>query len=76
MSKEKEKETIDFNFSFPIIKNIVPQTIAESIQGMTSEQTRNAMRALFEKIEKISGYEVNMQSGNTPIQVFNPNKED
>lgn len=52
MENEKKDEMGVFNLNFPIVKNVSPKLLADDIKGMTTEETREAMKKMFDDFEK------------------------
>lgn len=69
--KNKEENIWD-NIQFPIVKNISPKTIGESIAGITAEETAKAMKEMFDKFEKETGFKPVIKGNTLPTRVLFP----
>ena len=59
----------------PIIKNIKPGLVSDEMISMTAEETRNAMKNMFDKFEELTGKKVVIETKNElPINVLLPKK--
>lgn len=68
-----EKETNDiFNLQFPVVKNISPRLLADDIKGMTAEETREAMKKLFDNFEKQTGLKPMILGNTMPTNILIP----
>lgn len=68
---KKEKNNI-FNLQFPAVKNISPRLLADDIMGMTAEETREAMKKLFDNFEKQTGLKPMILGDTLPTSVLVP----
>jgi len=71
-NENKDEMEIFNNLQFPIVKNISPTLSADDIKGMTSEETREAMKKMFENFEKQTGYKPIVVGNVSPIKVLFP----
>jgi len=69
---ENKDEMGDFNLNFPIVKNISPKLLADDIKAMTAEETRNAMKKIFDDFEKLTGIKPKIVGYKLPINVLFP----
>ena len=68
-----EKKTNDiFNWQFPVVKNISPRLLADDIKCMTAEETREAMKKLFDNFEKQTGLKPMILGNTLPTSVLIP----
>jgi len=56
----------------PIVKKISPRLISDDIKSMTAEETRDAMKTMFETFEKITGHKPIIVGNELPTQVLFP----
>ena len=56
----------------PIVKKISPRLISDDIKSMTAEETREAMKTMFETFEKITGNKPIIVGNELPTQVLFP----
>lgn len=60
------------NQIFPLIKNIAPRLLADDIKGMSTEETRIAMKKMFDNFEKQTGYKPIIVGDSLPTSVLFP----
>lgn len=67
------KEQFDiFNLQFPVIKNISPRLMSNEIKGMSAEETRVAMKKMFDNFEKQTGYKPILVGDKLPTSTLFP----
>lgn len=73
--KNNKKDKIDvFNLNFPIVKKVSPRLLADDIKGMTAEETREAMKKMFDDFEKQTGYKPIIVGDESPTKVLFPSE--
>ena len=72
MKKENQDETNVWNLQFPVVKNISPRLLADDIKGMTTEETRKAMKKMFDDFEKQTGLKPIIVGDSLPTNVLIP----
>lgn len=67
------KEQFDiFNLQFPVIKNISSRLMSNEIKCMSAEETRVAMKKMFNNFEKQTGYKPILVGDNLPTSTLFP----
>ena len=66
------KDDIIKSFSFPIVKNIQPCTLASQIKGIPTEDMPEAMEKMFREVEKLSGHKIEIVGDSLPTRVLYP----
>lgn len=66
----ENNEEMDFFNSFPKVKKVSSRTLADDIDGLTTEETAIALSKMFEKFKDTTGYEVNIKGDSLPTRVF------
>ncbi len=62
---------MDFEWSFPIVRNVQPISFGDQIEGIATKDMPAAMEKMFNRIKEQTGYTVKIQSdGNSPIHVL------
>lgn len=74
MKNDKKDEMDVFNLNFPIVKNVSPRLLADDIKGMTAEETREAMKKMFDDFEKQTGYKPIVVGDSSPTRVLFPSE--
>jgi hypothetical protein len=72
MENDKKDEMDVFNLNFPIVKNVSPKLLADDIKGMTTEETRETMKKMFDDFEKQTGYKPIIVGDESPTKVLFP----
>jgi GH25 family lysozyme M1 (1,4-beta-N-acetylmuramidase) len=70
--KNDKKDEMCVNF--PIVKNVSPRLLADDIKGMTTEETREAMKKMFDDFEKQTGYNPIIVGDESPTRVLFPSE--
>ena len=72
MENDKKDEMGVFNLNFPIVKKVSPRLLADDIKGMTVEETREAMKKMFDDFEKQIGLKPIIVGDSLPTNVLIP----
>ena len=74
MENDKKDEMGVFSLNFPIVKNISAILLADDIKGMNAEESREAMKKMFDDFDKQTGYKLIIVGDKSPTRVLFPSE--